>query len=111
MSRRITAGSSRAWVNGRPVTAGALAELGELLVAVHGQHAHHRLLTPSAARDVVDQLCSGERSAYAGAWARWRAAVEERKFRARLRPWKNRLLGRYAEYVRAPWAGPPGSEK
>lgn len=44
-------------------------------------------------------------------YGRWRAAVAERRFRARLRPWKNKLFGRFAKYVRAPWAGPPGSEK
>src|SRR4051812_33037755 len=32
------AGRSRAWINGSPVTAGVLAEVGALLVDLHGQH-------------------------------------------------------------------------
>ncbi|HEX7111964.1 MAG TPA: DNA repair protein RecN [Mizugakiibacter sp.] len=38
-------GSSRAWINGRPVSAAQLAELAELLVEIHGQHEHQALLS------------------------------------------------------------------
>jgi len=42
--RAIQAGGrSRAWINGTPVTIGQLAELGNLLVEVHGQNEHVRL--------------------------------------------------------------------
>jgi DNA repair protein RecN (Recombination protein N) len=76
VSRVVPAsGPSRAWVSGHPVTAGVLATLGELLVTVHGQHAHHRLLSPGAARDALDVLCAGDRSIYATAWERWREVV------------------------------------
>ncbi len=37
-------GGSRAYINGRPATATQLAELGALLVEIHGQHAHQALL-------------------------------------------------------------------
>ena len=37
-------GGSRAYINGRPATAAQLAELGALLVEIHGQHAHQALL-------------------------------------------------------------------
>jgi DNA repair protein RecN (Recombination protein N) len=36
-------GRSRAWINGTPVTLTQLAELGELLVEIHGQNEHLRL--------------------------------------------------------------------
>jgi DNA repair protein RecN (Recombination protein N) len=37
-------GGSRAWINGRPATLAQLAELGALLVEIHGQHEHQALL-------------------------------------------------------------------
>lgn len=37
-------GGSKSWINGRTVTAGQLAALGERLVEVHGQHEHQALL-------------------------------------------------------------------
>ena len=37
-------GSSRAWINGRPVTLAQLKALGERLVEIHGQHEHQALL-------------------------------------------------------------------
>ena len=47
-------GRSRAYVNGRMATVAALAEWGERLVDIHGQHAHQRLLSPQAQRDALD---------------------------------------------------------
>src|SRR5262249_10804457 len=44
----------RAYVNDRLVTAGRLAEIGEQLVHVYGQHEHHTLLRPETQRDVLD---------------------------------------------------------
>ncbi|MCQ4166464.1 DNA repair protein RecN [Tahibacter harae] len=37
-------GSSRAWINGRPVTLTQLSRLGEHLIEIHGQHEHQALL-------------------------------------------------------------------
>ncbi len=37
-------GSSRAWINGRPVTLAQLKEFGSQLVEIHGQHEHQALL-------------------------------------------------------------------
>ena len=37
-------GRSRGWVNGSPVTAETLRRFGSLLVDIHGQHEHQRLL-------------------------------------------------------------------
>ncbi|WP_440223000.1 DNA repair protein RecN [Dokdonella sp. MW10] len=37
-------GSSRAWINGRPVSLAQMKALGERLVEIHGQHEHQALL-------------------------------------------------------------------
>ncbi|MHB1786777.1 MAG: DNA repair protein RecN, partial [Acidimicrobiales bacterium] len=47
-------GRSRGWVNGRMATVAALAELGNGLVDLHGQHAHQSLLAQASQRDALD---------------------------------------------------------
>jgi len=47
-------GRSRAYIDGRPSTASALAELGSRLVDLHGQHAHQSLLGVEAQREALD---------------------------------------------------------
>lgn len=47
-------GRSRAFVNGRPATGAQLRALGDLLVDIHGQHAHQSLLRANAQRELVD---------------------------------------------------------
>jgi DNA repair protein RecN (Recombination protein N) len=47
-------GRSRAYVNGRPATGSQLHDLGDLLVDIHGQHAHQSLLRANAQRDLLD---------------------------------------------------------
>lgn len=47
-------GPSRAFVNGQPVNAQLLGEIGELLVEVHGQHAASGLMRPSSHRGLLD---------------------------------------------------------
>src|SRR6267142_348769 len=47
-------GKSRAWVNGSPSTIRVLAEIGALLVDLHGQHETQSLLRPDAQRDMLD---------------------------------------------------------
>ena len=49
-------GRSRAFVNDRPMPAQALRELGEHLVDVHGQHAHHLLLDRDRQRLLLDDF-------------------------------------------------------
>ena len=65
-------GRSRAWVNGSPTTASVLAELGGLLVDLHGQHETQSLLHPEAQRDILDAFAhaEAERGAVAEAHAR-----------------------------------------
>jgi DNA repair protein RecN (Recombination protein N) len=47
-------GRSRAWVDGRMASVGALAENADALVEIHGQHEHRALVTPVAQRHVLD---------------------------------------------------------
>src|SRR5881628_2876719 len=47
-------GRSRAWVNGSPTRVGVLAQLGALLVDLHGQHETQSLLRADAQRDILD---------------------------------------------------------
>jgi DNA repair protein RecN (Recombination protein N) len=68
--REIAAeGRSRAWVNGSPTTAGILAELGSVLVDLHGQHDAQSLLRPDTQRDLLDAFgeAGGERRVVAEA--------------------------------------------
>jgi DNA repair protein RecN (Recombination protein N) len=64
-------GRSRAWVNGSPTTAGVLAQLGAVLVDLHGQHETQSLLRADAQRDILDAFghAEGERAAMAEAYA------------------------------------------
>lgn len=50
-----TAGRSKGFINGTPTTLAQLRELGELLVDVHGQHAHQSLLRPVAQLALLDE--------------------------------------------------------
>jgi DNA repair protein RecN (Recombination protein N) len=54
--RRVidNAGRSKAYINGIAATATQLRELGELLVDIHGQHAHQSLLKGDAQRALLD---------------------------------------------------------
>ena len=55
LRREIAAnGRARAWVNGTTVTAGVLAEIGRLLVNLHGQHEAQTLLDVDAQRAILD---------------------------------------------------------
>ncbi|HXW82253.1 MAG TPA: AAA family ATPase, partial [Acidimicrobiales bacterium] len=54
-------GRSRAYMNGRMATVGALSQLGERLVDLHGQHAHQSLFTASAQRDALDLYAEADR--------------------------------------------------
>ncbi len=55
LSRVVPAdGRSRAYLNGRPATASALADLGATLVDLHGQHSHQSLLGVEAQREALD---------------------------------------------------------
>src|SRR5437762_10828170 len=65
---------SRAWVNGSPTTVGVLAQLGALLVDLHGQHETQSLLRIDAQRDMLDAYADAavERTAVRDAHERLR---------------------------------------
>ncbi|WP_334107628.1 DNA repair protein RecN [Methylobacillus sp.] len=47
-------GRSRAFINGSPATIQQLREIGEFLVDIYSQHAHHSLLKAATQRQVLD---------------------------------------------------------
>jgi len=69
-------GASRAWIDGHPVTIGQLRELGALLVDIHGQHEHQRLMDSTYQRQWLDrQLTDGVREEAAEHARRYHSAV------------------------------------
>src|SRR4029078_8287639 len=73
-------GRSRAYVNGRPATLAQLADIGERLIDLHGQHAHQSLGRPETQRQLLDAFGGVEALArdVAAAWLAWRDAIERR---------------------------------
>ncbi len=49
-------GKSRAWINGTPTTLQNMKALGELLVDIHGQHAHQSLTRREVQRHILDEF-------------------------------------------------------
>jgi DNA repair protein RecN (Recombination protein N) len=58
-----TGGRGRAWINGAPVTATVLAEIGRQLVNLHGQHDAQTLLDGESQRRILDAFGSAETQA------------------------------------------------
>ncbi|HTJ21021.1 MAG TPA: DNA repair protein RecN [Gemmatimonadaceae bacterium] len=54
LKREVAAGRARGWINGTTVNASLLAEVGRLLVNLHGQHEAQTLLDPEAQRRILD---------------------------------------------------------
>jgi len=50
----VRGGRARAFINGQSATGQQLRALGDLLVDIHGQHAHQSLLRPAAQRALLD---------------------------------------------------------
>ncbi|MDH5921071.1 DNA repair protein RecN [Vibrio splendidus] len=69
-------GRSRAFINGSPVPLSQLKSLGQLLINIHGQHAHHQLMKSDYQMAMLDQyaghlnLLKSTRNAYQA----WRQA-------------------------------------
>jgi DNA repair protein RecN (Recombination protein N) len=74
-------GRSKSWINGSPVTLAQLRDLGELLLDVHGQHAHQSLLKSSAQLALLDEHAGhgAERRELAKAWAEWKREQRTRE--------------------------------
>jgi DNA repair protein RecN (Recombination protein N) len=86
--RRVVdnAGRSKSYINGSAATAGQLRELGDLLVDIHGQHAHQSLLKPDAQRALLDNQvavrepgASAQVQAVAAAYRSWKALARQRE--------------------------------
>jgi DNA repair protein RecN (Recombination protein N) len=65
LKREVTPGRARAWINGTAVNAGILAEVGRLLVNLHGQHEAQTLLDPEAQRRILDAFAGATEQANA----------------------------------------------
>src|SRR3984893_2274427 len=63
LKREIAAGRARAWVNGTTVSAGILAEVGRLLVNLHGQHEAQTLLDADSQRRILDAFAGATEEA------------------------------------------------
>jgi len=72
-------GRHRAFVNDSPVTVALLERLGDVLLEVHGQHEHQRLLEPARQLELVDRFADADEAvARVGAlYAKYRAACED----------------------------------
>ncbi|WP_322106812.1 DNA repair protein RecN [Paraburkholderia sp. J41] len=79
MMRRVvdSSGRSRAFINGTPATLAQLREVGEMLVDIHGQHAHQLLMRPDAQRALFDTH-AGLTELAAAVTRAWRTARDAR---------------------------------
>ena len=66
-------GRTRCFINGHAATLAQLREVGELLVDIHGQHAHQSLLRPAAQRALLDAHagCEALAKECSQAWRAW----------------------------------------
>jgi DNA repair protein RecN (Recombination protein N) len=72
-------GRSRAFINGQPVNLTDLKSLGQLLVDIHGQHAHQSLLESGNQRALLDGYAeiAPQATAVAEYFAAWHALAEQ----------------------------------
>jgi len=79
--RRVidNAGRSRGFINGVVATVAQLRELGELLVDIHGQHAHQSLLKADSQRALLDGHAGLQRDieAVALAYKQWQVLAKQ----------------------------------
>ncbi len=76
MLRRVVRlnGSSRAYVNGVPVPARLLRQIGEVCLDLHGQHEHQALLHADFQRELLDsRVPASLQCRVREAWRRWKA--------------------------------------
>ncbi len=81
LRRTIDAGGrSRAFIDGSAATLAQLKELGDLLLDVHGQHAHQSLLRPAAQQQLLDEHggLAGAAREVAQAFQQLRRATQKR---------------------------------
>ncbi|KGR94934.1 MULTISPECIES: DNA repair protein RecN [Burkholderia] len=80
MLRRVVdaGGRSRAFINGTSATLAQLREVGEMLVDIHGQHAHQLLMRADAQRELFDTHSGlvADAGAVARGYRAWRDATQ-----------------------------------
>lgn len=81
ITREVTAaGRSRCRINGRLTTVATLAEIGRLLVDIHGQHAHQSLLNPENHLAWLDAAAGAEvaqlKKEVQELWQRWHSMAQ-----------------------------------
>ncbi|MBB6123136.1 DNA repair protein RecN [Sphingobium subterraneum] len=69
-------GGSRAFINGQPVSAATLRDVGALLVEIHGQHDDRGLLNPAGHRTLLDSFGQCDVAAVSAAYGAWKRARE-----------------------------------
>ena len=74
-------GRSRAFINGSPVPLSQLKAFGQLLVNIHGQHAHHQLMKAEHQMSMLDQYAGHHNllDATRNAYQKWRQADNQLK--------------------------------
>ena len=81
--RRVidNAGRSKAYINGVAATATQLRELGDMLVDIHGQHAHQSLMKNDAQRVLLDNQAGLQEQVkqLQGLYKAWRAVAKQRE--------------------------------
>lgn len=77
-------GPARGFINDQPASAALLAEAGDLLVEIHGQHAASSLMRPSSHRRLLDQF-AGNDALLAECAAAWQALDAARAAREALK--------------------------
>lgn len=88
--RRVidSAGRSRGFINGFAATTAQMRELGEMLVDIHGQHAHQALLRTDGQRMLLDRHAGllAEADTVASAYRVWQALAKKcREFESNAR--------------------------
>ncbi len=81
--RRVidNSGRSKAFINGVTATVTQLRDVGEMLVDIHGQHAHQSLMKGDAQRMLLDAHAGlqEDAKAVASAYKSWRALARQRE--------------------------------
>jgi DNA repair protein RecN (Recombination protein N) len=73
----LASGKSRAFANGRPVTAAQLRELAPLLGDIHGQHDQQRLFEEAAQREILDSFGGYDVAPVEKVYREWKSAQAE----------------------------------
>lgn len=72
-------GKSRSFINNQAVTLGQLRQIGELLIDIHGQNAHHSLNSEAAQRVLLDAFAGADKEVarVREVYQRWQEAERE----------------------------------